>query len=519
MYSTSNVSGAFSSYSLPLEEAGKSSSSYFVKEIQETREKMRRDFYLASFAELPDPFIFFIQAEKCRLALNSETRNIRDPNGKIIGGFKHNFDCIDDPYHPKYFQGFPVKGYWIPEEAGQLFSSSEENVSPLMRTTLEGKREVLFLVHPKSEGLYRPLMEAYVDKQVSIPAVALSSYRTLLISPSPGKFVMVKVSLDKEVGGVLRILSKKESTGSVACSSLLEGERLENLSFIKETNSFIPHHSLVREDRTAGMIIREIPSVLSDSNSKSLIFPFFSLFGKENRSFLDALIFRSGKTPTNFIVEDLLKPICDLFVIMIFDKNISLEIHAQNLLIVLNEDAPPKFMYRDMGGVNPLLSEEHLNCMPKRLRKSEYFYTDTHLRDTADVLEGFAMRVLFNLTKQFVKCEKYGELDPDFLRWKEKMARGGYLRNWTLDVEDTEGHQVEYIGKEGFYRYGYFEQIFGKMLLDAINQNGVFEAINHPQITYENFKPYIESSSCYEINWFYELIANTYGAHLFAKGF
>jgi hypothetical protein len=243
----------------------------------------------------------------------------------------------------------------------------------------------------------------------------------------------------------------------------------------------------------AGMILRKIPDFLLEPSSFLRLIPLYALLGKKNKPLLDLMIKNSGKSPTNFVRENILLPYARVYTDLLFDKRISIEAHGQNLLLVLDaRTALPipghEFLYRDMGGVNCFLRAEELEALPANLANPELFYFDSHLKDAAASLEGhFVQRVLFNLNKQFVKSD-YASFDPQFEAWKTEVSSQGQLLNWTGASLEDDLHQ-EQMHLKDFCHYGYFEKIFIDLLIDQMQVQGVFRKIQR-----ENFTPSLFSS-------------------------
>jgi hypothetical protein len=505
---------------------------FFEKERKDLRNRLNNDPLFAPFRFLSDSLLTFLCGEKIHLALTPETRKVRNQNGKVVSGYIHHYNCQEDSYHPNQLKPFDLKGFWVPIKEGQLFSIQQSPAAcPLLRTT-DDETEILFLVHPKSESLFTPLMEKYADKQVLIPALSLSSFRTLLIAipdeASLPQYAMVKVSLNEVIGEVLRIVPLKECAGSVATTAVFQNKVSSDhdLSFMREDFSFVPDTSLLNPKMekaskvAAGMIHRPIPNCLSNPESSEYVIPFFTLFGYKNKVLLDLLVGQSKKTPTQFVVDSVLTPLAHIFVDLLYFKNISIEAHGQNLLLVLSNihsnNINIKLMYRDMGGVNSLLSQEDKKALPEVLRNDDYFYFNNHFNDAANVMEGMVRVCLFNLTKQFFKSKIYDEIDPEFKLWKSAMIEKEFEGNWTLSGEDNDSHQQEFT-RHSFYRYGYIEKIFGNLLLQALQNKGVFDQITttNPLFSYEYFadklvQPKNPYNNCVEIAWFEELISYTY---------
>ena len=475
--------------------------------------KIRIKESLGLFKDLPGHLIPLIGAEKDSLYLTPGTRLVKDQDGVVIAGYWQHYSGLPDIYHPQEWAPFYLKGYWIPQEEGHLFIASSEETCPLIRETPQGK-EVLFLIHPKSEHLFKELIKKYETQEIQVPALALSSYRTLLIGlPPMSDYAFVKVSLDEEIGGVLRILSVKECACSVGMTVAINHQKPAALSFFNDEMAFVSH--VTDSPQGAGMIYRKIPD---DIGEDEYLIPFFSLFGHSNRELLSLLIKESQKSPTDFVTNYLLGPLADLFTDLIYNEHISIEAHGQNLLLAITTKGPLKirFFYRDMGGVNVLLSEKNFNCLPPNLRHKDYYYLDTHVQDTARALEQFVTTIVFNLTKQFFKTDDYEKQDSTFAEWKRVMIERGFSGNWSLDDPTSNAHQ-ETFSPENFYRYGYFEKIFGKLLLDSLLQRGILKTLvgnqeleaysyladklSHPDNPYNN---------CLDIEWFNRLILQTY---------
>jgi hypothetical protein len=254
------------------------------------RTHLSREISLTPFRQLPDALLMLLYAEKINLRLIAETRLVKDENGIIISGYAQDYHCQHDQYHPKELMPFNLKGYWIPENEGELFITDVETPCPLIRQGPQGK-EVLFLIHPKTEHLFGPLMEKYKQEKLLIPALSLSSFRTLLISlPTSDQnyfYTMVKLSLDEKIAGTLRILSLKECACSVGMTAILKHSH-SDISFFRDDVAFVPHARLLMQEygsKEVGMIHRQIPERLLNSNE--YILPFFSLFGKQNQPLLD----------------------------------------------------------------------------------------------------------------------------------------------------------------------------------------------------------------------------------------
>lgn len=486
---------------------------FFHQELQAARAEMANSVPWDHFRTLPDSLLTYLYSEKHRLAMTGETRCVAD-HDQTIAGFEHSYEADHDQYHPGNFQPFIIHGYWIPTHEGQLFKVHSDQCA--ITRTVDGQDQILFLVHPKSTRLFAPLIEKYQHNQLDIPAIALSSFRTLLIAlPDSGEFTMVKVSLDETIGGVRRLLHHKECAASVAFTAMLNGKSTQQFTCLAEDLSFVPE--LVNPDDSkavlsgAGMIHRPIPQIFRDDDSH--IIPLYALFGVNNWPLLSALIEQSQKSPTQFITDALLQPLAVAMVNHIYQQRFYLELHGQNLLLKLTvrqNHLDVAFIYRDMGGVNCQLSDAELQQLPGQLRPHAKYWEANFVTDAGAILEGIAKKVLFNLTKVFFKCEQH---DPDFCRWRTAMIANGYQANWTLPDTGNDQHQQRHT-QESFYRYGYFEKIFACQVLEAMSLGGIFLDIRRSCPGYAFFQDEMGDNNTFDkplttTEWFSALVQMT----------
>ncbi len=491
---------------------------FFLDESQAARTRMADSPLWGHFRSLPDAFLTYLYSEKHRLAMTAETRYVVDDQHQTIAGFEHSYGADDDQYHPQNFQPFIVHGYWIPSDEGKLFMLHQDSYG--VTRTVNDQHQILFVIHPKSTTLFAPLIKKYQHSQIDIPAIALSSFRTLLIAVpdsienSPG-FAMLKVSLDQTIGGVRRLLYQKECAASVAFSAMLNNKRMEQFTCLSEDLSFVPDLINPNDEQAilsgAGMIHRPFAQLLSNDNSH--IIPLYALFGVNNWPLLNALIAQSQKSPTQFITDALLQPVATAMINHIYQQRFYLEFHGQNVLLKLTahpERLDVAFIYRDMGGVNCQLHETELQQLPEALRDHARSWEANFTSDAATILEGIAKKVLFNLTKVFFKCE---HRDPDFCRWRDAIINLGYQGNWTLADVSNDQHQQCHTEKS-FYRYGYFEKIFAHHVLEAMSRGGIFLDIKRSCPSYAFFRDEIGDNHtfdkpCITSEWFSALVHMT----------
>lgn len=122
-------------------------------------------------------------------------------------------------YAPERGEVFEVKSYWIPASAVTMFeipSELQRQAIEFQRDTPSGEAEVLLLVHPESEDLYKFVVRDRL-RGPKFLASATASSRTLMMWPEaePSKVFFGKLSLDKEIGGVVRTIPKGEVARSI----------------------------------------------------------------------------------------------------------------------------------------------------------------------------------------------------------------------------------------------------------------------------------------------------------------
>lgn len=283
----------------------------------------------------------------------------RDLNQRAIISPKDNSQA--EIYKPENRQIFSVKSYWIPQSKTHTFSSSRMNLN-LQRTFLKkenGKNYVLMLVHPESERFFSEITQQ-AERGPDFRATATSSSRTLLMwqSQAPENAFFGKLSLDKEIAGAVRTIPGGEVARSVGVNEILESNRgtiPQDTQYMPETFSMIP-----KGIQRGGMIIREIPPDLA--SGKTHFIPLFSLYSERAGSapLLAEMINRSQQDPNKFIQEKIIRPFVKQWLELNIKLGISMEPHAQNVLIGIDSNGIPNgtFMHRDFGGFNVNLDKQ-----------------------------------------------------------------------------------------------------------------------------------------------------------------
>lgn len=336
-------------------------------------------------------------------------------------------------------------------------------------------------MHPKSEDVYVDLLRHYQDKAITLSALSLSSPRSLLISlANTGcKFepVMVKVSLNQEAHGVVRLLSERECALSLANTAIfnriLRTNTAISLSILEDTFSFVPKLPTPYE---CGMMYRELPSFLKPDTTCTPTFaiPLLALYGQRNSDFFKDLVRENGGNCT-VLLKKIFTCFIEAALPLLIEHELSMEAHGQNLMLILDEHKQFKgLMYRDMGGVNTPIHSDDLD-LPTNLKNPELSYFENHTKDAANALEHhFVWRGLFPITKQLVKnAEHFRATDPDFNRWYEAcltmQEEYDVLGNWTDGDPMSDQHRTD-LPVLAFCRYGYAECLFGELLIQHLEQ-------------------------------------------------
>jgi hypothetical protein len=463
------------------------------RSLREVKELIARHtvFFPFHFLLENEPLLKFVYHEKCCFSgemvetrqayvFDSETKTKR----MLLGYLGPPLEPEKNIFHPQNFFPFKIKGIWLPVSEGTLYSTlNQTSDCPLIKT--ENNRElILFLIHPESEALYSNLLKAHKDQIISVSALSLSSIRSVLIAfpNAENTFipVMIKLTLNKKSGGVLRVLTERTCRLSVGNSGIFSQKlATKNLSFtiFEEPLAFIP------KGHDAGMIYRQLPTFLkSKCPDKKMIYPIplFALLSVKNRDLFREIVRVNGGTVTQFLRNSLLLPYAEIYIELLMGSHMSIEAHPQNLLLLLNnENHTCGFIYRDMEGViqicneeseGLLLNKDELEHLPMNLKDPSFYYFNTYVTDASFAMEQhFVIRTLGPLTRQLVKDHRFNKADPVFNTWYNEMAQHHFLKNWTLADLNKDDYQKE-LPIENFHRYGYVEFLFMECLIGIIRK-------------------------------------------------
>lgn len=433
----------------------------------------------------------FVRAEKISYPMCSHEERLMQgptPTSEDQAGYLPQPNYLDksllvDSYHPHVFEPFPLQAVWLPIEDITLYNVLESTENCPLFKKENGHTFVLFFIHPKSAEHYELLLEKYKAQIETVFALSLSSFRTLLIAlPEKDgcyKPIMVKLSLDEHLRGVSRLLSEKKCQVSVGNTAMLQ-HRLKNddklsINIMKEPLAIIP-----KGYESAGMIYRLLPDILNptiDNPEETSMIPLLSLLSVKNLPFFIELVNVSGLSVSDFLIKHLLMPVAEMLIQYCLYKDISFEIHAQNLGFVINKDNQVKgLMYRDMEGVNLLMDQsDRETCLPANLQDESIYYFTTHIKDAAESVEfHFVQNVLGPLTRQLAKCSSFWESDESLEEWVAEAKKRGYLENWNLNSDSDE--YATRLAYRKFFRYGHVEYLFFDCLMAKLEEYNCFDA-------------------------------------------
>ncbi|MGL5741745.1 MAG: hypothetical protein ACRCXC_03935 [Legionella sp.] len=104
-------------------------------------------------------------------------------NKKNKGWLSLRYCCFrKNDYHPEVFSPFEVKGILLPVQEDTLFTNLKRaTYCPLVKIR-NNQELILFLIHPQSNAFYCNLLNDSKYEVISLSALSLSSFRTVLIA-------------------------------------------------------------------------------------------------------------------------------------------------------------------------------------------------------------------------------------------------------------------------------------------------------------------------------------------------
>ncbi|NBV28398.1 protein kinase family protein [bacterium] len=411
-----------------------------------------------------EPLVHFIYHE-----LSRTHRSFGDNRVIVINNDKeyHDMSVGDKPQDQNdtcLFKPIDIQGLWLPLDEEDLVSAIEPEslTCPLIKNSIAGEKEILFLIHPAATDRYCSLLEKYHDHVLHISAFTLPSLDSLLIAvpceDSSYAPALVKLGINS-VGDALNI---RECSLNIAHSYLLNKKiscpsNLLHLDFIQDTLAYITSDDL-------GMIYSEIPSYLLEHNTQDdplYVIPFSALYDLNHTDILEQCIAANGGTPTAFL-ETLCQYCAKTFTQLHFEHQIAVEAHSNNFLVVVDAHYRfKKLLYRESSSRANLLMTDEFFALPDSLKMACYPYVDHNGQKRKEwvIEKTFINTALFPLTRQVVNSASLQQHDESLTAWLQQISEKGFLQNWYSEDIAVRPHEIR-LTIDRFCRYGYAEIIF-----------------------------------------------------------
>ena len=274
---------------------------------------------------------------------------------KLIGVRDTSKDTLNPRYQPESSLVFEVPTFWVDKDLYEIRmdeSSTPKEIKKIMFRKYKGKEQVLISVHPEGFDYYPEIIS---QAQAGEPFVSMASAspRTL-ITLANDKGVKVgfynKLSLNKRLGGNIRLIHKQELARSYFVTKLLsETKNLPaDFGYYPEFLVMIP-----KNQDLGGTILRSIPQDVL--NGKVSHIPFFALYASMpdgSKPLIIQMAENSEMQVDEYFQEKIVEPFLKQWMIMAFDQGITMEPHGQNTLFEVDAKGAVtgKFIHRDFGG-------------------------------------------------------------------------------------------------------------------------------------------------------------------------
>lgn len=261
---------------------------------------------------------------------------------------------LPEAYEPNRRPVFRLYEIEVPESAVQVIRTGSQP------TGIQGHSPgtVRFYIHPHSTTLFEKELKLYPVKR-ELLATPTSSHRSLIAWDPHGEAPAfgVKTTLDAEIGGSLRHLTRGQVERAAAVSSLVN--RLDPAELEKRGIRFIDEPlGVYLKDRNLGFALRSLPEVKPGTE----LIPMFSFYSKPKDAPPPIVesVRSSGLSAREYADRYIVKPLVEQFAYLAFEEGMIGEPHEQNLLIEVNSKTgvPTGVIhYRDLAGfnVNPAL--------------------------------------------------------------------------------------------------------------------------------------------------------------------
>lgn len=343
------------------------------------------------------------------------------------------------PYRPEQQKSFQLETYLVP--LSEVVVIQTKNNVPRFTQVQNTETYVKFFIHPVSQNFFEPFIGQYAKTSDKYFATPLSSYRSLLAWKNVTDDVQpnifgIKVSLDTEIGGTRRLLSRSQIERASATSLAI------NLTDHKEYNKkgifFIDEPvSVYLRDHEYGFSYRETPKLSSDER----IIPLFSLYAKKgkNQSMLQDMIEKSGLGYREFTRKNIIAPMTQHMLDLYFNEGMINEPHEQNVCIKIKDGKLTQdFYYRDLAGFHfdPEMRQQagkDMNFIPKEFNIQNLKIGRAQLIEN---LQSYLLNSNFYALKSAVKSNSVNSAWIESIVFEivqaEILKRTGYnVSDWT----------------------------------------------------------------------------------------
>ena len=274
---------------------------------------------------------------------------MRFPQMAAIGTLPPELDPMRSPM-------FWLPHVEIPIEEARVLQADRMKPETLSEIVVKrgGQSYVRWFVHPAStqSASFQAIMKRYPVK-VEYLAMPTSSPRSLVAwNPNAdGNFIIVKASLDANVGELRRINPLDKGIRAVATTKALDQWYAEHGSgrappFMREPMVVFP------PGREFGMIVREIPEGFPGSRGTRLV-PGSSIVSSRpdgKPPLLVDMIRKSGQPPMDYIGERIIAPFMRQYGEIVLKNGLVGEPHQQNVLLEIGRDGQltGRMVFRDL---------------------------------------------------------------------------------------------------------------------------------------------------------------------------
>ena len=236
----------------------------------------------------------------------------------------------------------------LPKESCAVFAS--EPSQDLLDWVRVGSAHKFFW-HPD-------VMRPYLQIAGSVCAQPASSTRTLMTEAGEGYRVYIKTDLDKKHFRFVRRLQRSSVEHSVAvCADLRElvatGVAMRRFAFLPASLGIVVEGG---EHEGSGVIYREVIPVPPVQDRRVLL-PYRALYAtdpyspKDSPLLVQVVKMHGGDSPLEYFVSEIVGPVLEAWVLLVFQRGLLPELHGQNSLIEIDTHLRPRrVVYRDFQG-------------------------------------------------------------------------------------------------------------------------------------------------------------------------